>query len=537
MGVTLRCTVGPCLGQAIAVESELLLGREEPDPGSLGGDARLSRRHARISFDEHGRAVVEDLGSTNGTWINEERLSAPHVCVTGDVLRVGQSTFQLEVAPPPAARTEPDMVAPRAAPTVAEMPAPAPVLQVTEGARRGEEIPLDHELLIGRTFGEPGALGGDRRLSRRHARIARGPGGVFFIEDTGSANGTRVNGSAVLRPRALRDADEIEVGSTTLVAHGLPAVPVSVEAAESMPMPPSPVAAPHAPSQPGAVHQAPPQPAPPQPASPPPASPVTPLPVPSLHAPPPPPGAQPHFLPQGAAGTRLSSRRGRVIGLFAAVFVASAVIAVAVVVLAAPLGSRSCPDGFICHPPPTAPPLQAATTFTGALGWHVEYDTQRAKTAEVNAAGNELILQDSNAFDHLLGAAPNSNLIRVVLRGYPSSRTSPTAAENGLISEFASHLVGTATAPSSDQFFTRPALGFHPAVGKVVEGNAQTPQGPGPLVKVAVMSAASGGVTIVMGIVYLIQRGQTQGENPNRPLDEFSDEVVGTVRFPGDGAG
>ena len=71
----------------------------------------------------------------------------------------------------------------------------------------------------------------------------------------------------------------------------------------------------------------------------------------------------------------------------------------------------------------------------------------------------------------------------------------------------------------------------------MIEGNAQTPQGPGPLVKVAVMSAASGGVTIAMGIVYLIQRGQTQGENPNRPLDGFADELVGTVRFPGDGAG
>ena len=92
------------------------------------------------------------------------------------------------------------MVAPRSAPTVAEMPAPVPVLRVTAGPQRGEEIPLDQELLIGRSYGEPGALGGDRRLSRRHARIARGPGGVFFIEDTGSANGTRVNGSTAAAP-------------------------------------------------------------------------------------------------------------------------------------------------------------------------------------------------------------------------------------------------------------------------------------------------------------------------------------------------
>ena len=263
--MTLRCTMGPCLGQSIAIESELVLGREEPDPGHLGGDVRLSRRHARISVDEQGRAVIEDLGSTNGTWVNDERLSAPHACVTGDILRVGQSMFELEVAPPPVARTEPDMPAPRSAPTVAEMPAPVPVpvpeLRVTAGPRQGEEIPLDQELLIGRSYGEPGALGGDRRLSRRHARIARGPGGVFFIEDTGSSNGTRVNGTPLLRPRALRDADEIEIGSSTLVAHGFPAVPVSVEAAESMP--PAPAAG--APAGPAAPRPLPPVPGPPLP--------------------------------------------------------------------------------------------------------------------------------------------------------------------------------------------------------------------------------------------------------------------------------
>ena len=218
--MTLRCTIGPSLGQSIAVDSELVLGREEPDPGHLGGDARLSRRHARIFIDGQGQAIVEDLGSTNGTWVNEERLSAPHICVTGDVLRVGQSTFELEVAPPVTERTEADVVAPRTAPTVAEMPTPVPVLRVTAGPQQGEEIPLGQELLIGRSYGEPGALGGDRKLSRRHARIARGPGGVFFIEDTGSSNGTVVNGVQLRRAVALKDGDEIAIGSSVLQASG-----------------------------------------------------------------------------------------------------------------------------------------------------------------------------------------------------------------------------------------------------------------------------------------------------------------------------
>ena len=596
-------------GQSIGVESELVLGREEPDPGHLGGDSRLSRRHARISVDEQGRAVVEDLGSTNGTWVNEERLSAPHLCVTGDVLRVGHSTFELEVAPPPAAQTEPEIPVPRSAPTVAEMPAPVPLLLVTTGARQGEEIPLDQELLIGRSYGEPGALGGDRRLSRRHARVARGPGGVFFIEDTGSANGTRVNGTPVLRPRALREADEIEIGSSTLVAHGLPAVPVGVETADATPMappppppgvvrvpplprppsaspqPPSPGRAPQPPPAPaGAVHppQPPPAPAgaghppppPPAPAGaghpppPPPAPagaghppPPPPAPAGAGHPPPPPPapaGAvhppqpplaparaaaslppQPpdQFLPRGAAGTRLSSRRGGVVGLFGAIFVASVALAVAAVLLAAPLGSRTCPGGFVCNPPPTTPPLHATASFTGSLGWSVEYDPKSAHPSVANASRNELVLQETSSYDqHSLGVPPDSNFIGVFVRAYRSGATSPTAAKKSLVNEMTGHLIGTDTAPASDQLFTRPALGFHPAVGEVLEGNTQTPQGPGSLVKVAVMSAASGGVTLAVGIIYTLRRGENQSDNPNRVPDAFGDEIFGTVRFPGDGA-
>ena len=433
--------------------------------------------------------------------------------MTGDILRVGQSTFELDVVPPRAARTEPEMPAPRSAPTVAEMPAPVPdsvpELRVTAGPREGEEIPLGQELLIGRSYGEPGALGGDRRLSRRHARIARGPGGVFFIEDTGSSNGTLVNRTPLLRPRALRDGDEIEIGSSTLVAHGFPAVSVGVEAAESMPVAPAAAAPP-----------------------PPPATPQAPA-----AAAPPPPGAAPQFQPQGAAGARLSSRRGRVVGLFAAVFAASVVIAIAVVVVAAPLGSRTCPGGFVCNPPPTTPPLHATASFTGSLGWSVEYDPKSAHPSVANASSNQLVLQETSAYDeHSLGVAANTKMIGVFVRAYRSAETSPTAAENSLANELSGHLLATTTAPDSDQFFTRPALGFHPAAGEVLEGNTQTPQGPGPLVKVAVMSAASGGVTLAVGIVYPLRRGETQSENPNRVPDAFGDEILGTVRYPGDGA-
>ena len=347
MGIVLRCTGGPCAGEAIAVESELVLGREEPDPGRLGGDQRLSRRHARVFIDPAGQALIEDLGSTNGTWINEQRLSEAHACANGDLLRVGQSTFEIELPPRPGA-TQVDTPQPMAFPTVAEAPPPLPRLTVLSGPRAGEEIPLTGELLLGRSFGEPGALGGDRRLSRRHARIAPGPGGIFFVEDTGSSNGTAVNGVQLRRAVALKDGDEIAVGSSVLQASGMrraPSAGVALPAA-GVALPAAGVALPAAGVAPPAAGvafrrraaAAP----PPAAAFPPPRRRATSHPRGRfrrrLPAPPPPGAAVPpmaepapaarlapgQFAPQGAAVARLSSRRGRVIGMFAAVFAAAA---------------------------------------------------------------------------------------------------------------------------------------------------------------------------------------------------------------------
>jgi len=507
----LRCTEGPCAGEIIRIDSELVLGREEPGLGRLGGDSRLSRRHARVSFDEAGRAVVEDLGSTNGTWVNEQRLTDARICVSGDVLRVGQTTFEVEVAAARAA-TRVDTAVPASAATIAEAPSPAPLLRVVAGPKQGEDIQLADELLIGRSFGEPGALGGDKRLSRRHARIARGPGGVFFIEDTGSSNGTTINGVRLRRVCSLQDGDEIGIGASRLQAHGLPSAPLAAEHGEERPAAaaaPPPLAAP---GFAGGLGQA-------QPAVAPAAA-----------------GAPwgPQFVPQGAAGARLSSRR--VTAVFVAVFAAAVLVAVAAVLLASPLGSRACPRGFICHKPPTAPPLRALTTFSGSLGWRAAYDSQLAAPTTADAAGNQLVLHETSISDRTLGATPGSNALAIWIRGYAASQVSARAAMQSMINTAGSALVGATAAPSSDQMFGIPVLGFHRATGEVLEGDARTPQGPGGLVKVAVLAASSGRVTLVAAVAYGIRQGTSQGTNPNEPFDRFADQVLETVRFPSDGS-
>ena len=92
---SLRITLGPAAGSEISLDNELLIGRAAPGLGQLAGDPELSREHARISRNAHGQIVVEDLGSTNGTYVNGWLLSEMVALSPGDVVRAGTSELQL----------------------------------------------------------------------------------------------------------------------------------------------------------------------------------------------------------------------------------------------------------------------------------------------------------------------------------------------------------------------------------------------------------------------------------------------------------
>ena len=58
-------------------------------------DDYSSSRHARF-FPSDGQWIVEDLGSTNGTWIDRHRITGPTVLRVGAKVRVGRTTLQLQ---------------------------------------------------------------------------------------------------------------------------------------------------------------------------------------------------------------------------------------------------------------------------------------------------------------------------------------------------------------------------------------------------------------------------------------------------------
>jgi hypothetical protein len=75
----------------------LVLGRGDHAAIRLQ-DPFASSQHARV-YAQGGAFVVEDLGSTNGTYLNEELLETPRPLHPGDRVRIGDSEFTFEVDP------------------------------------------------------------------------------------------------------------------------------------------------------------------------------------------------------------------------------------------------------------------------------------------------------------------------------------------------------------------------------------------------------------------------------------------------------
>lgn len=81
-------------GEVTRISSEVTLGRSPTCSISLDDDAFVSSVHARI-FVIDGEAYLEDLNSKNGTYLNEEPVSAPTQLERGDLVRVGDTVFEL----------------------------------------------------------------------------------------------------------------------------------------------------------------------------------------------------------------------------------------------------------------------------------------------------------------------------------------------------------------------------------------------------------------------------------------------------------
>lgn len=90
----LQVTAGPLSGTTLRLgESSILIGRS-PSSTLVLDDDYSSGRHARI-FPADGVWFVEDLGSTNGTYLGEQRVTDAVRVGTGTPIRIGQTVIEL----------------------------------------------------------------------------------------------------------------------------------------------------------------------------------------------------------------------------------------------------------------------------------------------------------------------------------------------------------------------------------------------------------------------------------------------------------
>ena len=74
---------------------EIIIGRDPACDFPLD-DETISLRHSKISF-HHKQWWVEDLGSTNGTYVNEAVVEEPVVLTSSDHLRLGRKSFNIKI--------------------------------------------------------------------------------------------------------------------------------------------------------------------------------------------------------------------------------------------------------------------------------------------------------------------------------------------------------------------------------------------------------------------------------------------------------
>jgi pSer/pThr/pTyr-binding forkhead associated (FHA) protein len=200
---------------------EITIGRGQTNDIVIQ-DTKASRTHARFEFDAEGRAMIVDLGSTNGVRVNGIRVEKA-VIQTGDVVIIGNSQINFEKAPEEdlgltIIDTEADLDR-----TMADLVLPVAINDTSEDRiviftpdKTWEVVLGDRvdSLSIGRAEGNDVVIE-HPSVSRTHARIQR-EHRTFVIKDLNSSNGLWVNGQK-LDEVVLEDGSSVRVGYATII--------------------------------------------------------------------------------------------------------------------------------------------------------------------------------------------------------------------------------------------------------------------------------------------------------------------------------
>jgi pSer/pThr/pTyr-binding forkhead associated (FHA) protein len=193
---------GTASGQEVKLSDQrrITIGRSS-DNDVVIDDPAVSRHHAEVAF-ESGMSTVHDLGSSNGTIVDGERVMQGNL-VAGTSIKIGNSLieFRSPSAAAPSANSTQAPVQQRASDptgTVVRTPKPSALawLVVKSGMEQGRSFDLcTSSYSVGRDANS-GIVLTDHSVSREHAIVQFRNGG-YVINDVGSRGGTSVNGKSV----------------------------------------------------------------------------------------------------------------------------------------------------------------------------------------------------------------------------------------------------------------------------------------------------------------------------------------------------
>jgi ABC-type multidrug transport system ATPase subunit/predicted component of type VI protein secretion system len=243
----LRGGTGLIEGRIKIGKDQFTLGRDPSMDLVIATDsAVVSRRHAEIR-KENGQYTLADLGSFNGTLVNEQRITAPTPIYDNDQLQLGPGGPLLRfIAPQHPAPVGSQLPAQRAAVASGEMPAvfvPAAasgrdyqgtmVLRAGSAPAPPDNAPVSNdqllmqvafdgrsEVVVGRSTECAIRLDG-LQISNRHARLVK-QGGTVTVEDNGSTNGVYINGERLTarKPTPVKPDDIVQIGPFRLKVDG-----------------------------------------------------------------------------------------------------------------------------------------------------------------------------------------------------------------------------------------------------------------------------------------------------------------------------
>ncbi|MBC7810106.1 MAG: FHA domain-containing protein [Burkholderiales bacterium] len=179
-------------------------------------EQHVSRQQAVISYRD-GIFMITDLGSANGTFVNDRQVTEPYPLASGDEIRLYVPVLNFS-----AAVTDDDQKRAEEHGTLITSTSASGKgrLIITSGPQEGNTIPLLlKEVTVGRATSNANweVSLQDPSVSRPHAKLEL-VDSAWVLYDMGSSNGTLVNGTPVNeKGRALRDGDIVTFGATLVL--------------------------------------------------------------------------------------------------------------------------------------------------------------------------------------------------------------------------------------------------------------------------------------------------------------------------------